>query len=987
VARDDTLKLRDFPTLTHVVGWIRDKTGAPAPPVEVPAAAAVEAPPAPPTEAPVPAPQQAPARDDVTDTVVGVVSGLTGYPPDLLDVDLDLEADLGVDTVKQAEIFAAIREHFGVARDDTLKLRDFPTLTHVIGWIRDKTGAPAATPASAETAVDAPKRVVAASPTVKGDIAATERIPRRAPVPVLRPDLGACLPTGVSLDAGSRVAVMRDEGGVADTLIARLIRLGVDVVAMRPDDDIDTVLSDGAVDGVYWLAALDDEGSLADMDLAGWHEALRRRVRNLYTTMRALYERSPFLVVATRMGGYHGYDAAGATCPLGGAVTGFAKAYRRERPDALVKAVDFPVSRKTSALADVLIDETLRDPGCVEVGHADGQRWGVGLADRPFPDAQEAEILGPDPVFLVTGAAGSIVSAITADLAAAYRGTFHLLDLTPEPDPTDDDLRRYIEDREGFRAELVARMRERGERPTPVLIEREMARFERLQAALAALQTVEAAGGSAHYHSVDLTDAFAVEKVIAEVRDTSGRIDMLLHAAGMEVSHALPDKEPGEFDLVLAVKGDGLFNVLHAIDTMPLGTVVAFSSVAGRFGNVGQTDYSAANDLQCKLLSSLRRTCSDVRALAIDWTAWGSIGMATRGSIPKIMAAAGVDMLPAEAGVAWIRRELNTGVRDGEVVVAGALGAMAGEFHDTGGIDPAALTVEGPLVGAIACASVHDGLVVRTTLDPTTRLFLDHHRIDGTPVFPGVMGMEAFAEAARLLAPDRHVAAVENVDFRAPLKFYRDKPRTMTITALLRPDGDDLVAECRLSAERDVPGADQPQQTVYFTGSVRLTTEPPALDDDGEVIPGDGTPRLSPEQVYRLYFHGPAYQVVSAAFRHDEGAASRFAANLPPQVDGPVLTAPRLVELCFQTVGLLEAGTDGRLALPLHVGAVRLNGRPEEQPGLAATVQRRSDAGFDCAVRDAEGTLVLRLDGYRTVPLPDLPTADVIAPIQAAMGG
>ena len=419
------------------------------------------------------------------------------------------------------------------------------------------------------------------------------------------------------------------------------------------------------------------------------------------------------------------------------------------------------------------------------------------------------------------------MSAITADLAATWRGTFHLLDLTPEPNPADPDLRRYVEDRDGFKTEIAARLRQRGERPTPVLIERELARFERLQAALAAVRAVEDAGGTAHYHSVDLTDADAVEKVLAQIRDISGRVDVLLHAAGIEVSHALPDKEPREFDLVLAVKGDGLFNVLHAVGTMPLGTVVAFSSVAGRFGNVGQTDYSAANDLQCKLLSSFRRTRPDVRALAIDWTAWGSIGMATRGSIPKIMAAAGVDMLPAEAGVAWIRRELNTGIPDGEVVVAGALGAMAGEFHDTGGIDPASLPVDGPMLGEVTRASVHDGLVVRTTLDPAARPFLDHHRIDGTPVLPGVMGMEAFAEAARLLAPDWHVAAVENVDFRAPLKFYRDEPRTLTITALLRPDGDDLVAECRLSAERKVPGAEQPQQTVHFTGSVRLTAEPP----------------------------------------------------------------------------------------------------------------------------------------------------------------
>ena len=348
------------------------------------------------------------------------------------------------------------------------------------------------------------------------------------------------------------------------------------------------------------------------------------------------------------------------------------------------------------------------------------------------------------------------------------------------------------------------------------------------------------------------------------------------------------------------------------------------------------------------------------------------------------MAAAGVDMLPAEAGVAWIRRELSTGVADREDVVAGALGALAAEFSDTGGIDPAALTVDGPMLGEVVRASVHDGLVVRTSLDPSTLPFLDHHRIDGTPVLPGVMGMEAFAEVARLLAPDRHVAAVENVDFRAPLKFYRDEPRTLTITALLRPDGDDLVAECRLSAERKVPGSDEPQRTVHFTGSVRLTAEPPALDADSVVPEGNST--LSPEQVYRMYFHGPAYQVVGAAWQHHDGAAGRFAADLPAQVDGPLLTGPRLVELCFQTVGLLEAGTDGHLALPMHVGAVHLAGCPQERAGLVATVRRDGNGGFDCIVRDDDGMPVLRLDGYRTVTLPDPPPEDVVAPIRAVMG-
>ena len=137
-----------LPTLTHVVGWIRDKTGTPAPATAAEATA----------EAPAPAAAAAPAGDGVTDAVVGIVSELTGYPPDLLDIDLDLQTEefFGVDTVKQAEVFAAIREHYGVARDDSLKLRDFPTLTHVVGWIRDRIEATTGPKARVDTAAAAP---------------------------------------------------------------------------------------------------------------------------------------------------------------------------------------------------------------------------------------------------------------------------------------------------------------------------------------------------------------------------------------------------------------------------------------------------------------------------------------------------------------------------------------------------------------------------------------------------------------------------------------------------------------------------------------------------------------------------------------------------------------------------------------------------------------------------------------------------------------
>ena len=98
--------------------------------------------------------------------------------------------------------------------------------------------------------------------------------------------------------------------------------------------------------------------------------------------------------------------------------------------------------------------------------------------------------LDKDSVFLVTGAAGSIVSAITADLAAASGGTFYLLDLVPEPDPANPDLKRFSTDKDGLKRDLFARIQARGERATPALVEKELAALERAKAARDAIDAV-----------------------------------------------------------------------------------------------------------------------------------------------------------------------------------------------------------------------------------------------------------------------------------------------------------------------------------------------------------------------------------------------------------------------------------------------------------------------------------------------------------------
>ena len=291
--------------------------------------------------------------------------------------------------------------------------------------------------------------------------------------------------------------------------------------------------------------------------------------------------------------------------------------------------------------------------------------------------ADKVSQLDSETVYVITGAAGSIVSAITADLAVAGAGTFYLLDLAPAPDPENADIRRVVTDREALKREIFA-----STCVIPVSGPPRRWWKSRLQywsgpaPRWRRSNRFNVAGGTPVYRQLDLTDTAAVAAVIEEIRDEHGHLDVLLHAAGLEISHPLPDKPAQEFDLVFDVKCDGWFNLLNAIGDMPLGAAVVFSSIAGRFGNMGQTDYSAANDLMCKWISAMRTTHPATRGIAIDWTAWADIGMASRGSIPQIMAMAGIDMLAPAAGIPVIRRELTAGSRRGELLVAERLGVL-----------------------------------------------------------------------------------------------------------------------------------------------------------------------------------------------------------------------------------------------------------------------------------------------------------------------
>src|SRR5271167_2533269 len=142
IPRDENRKLRDYPTLAHVIRFVYEKrpdlarTAPPSPTMgEASAPATTPVATQPITRVTPAASPTNDAGDSVKERILTLMVEKTGYPKDMLDLDLDLEADLGVDTVKQAEMFAAIREIYNIPRDENRKLRDYPTLAHVIRFV------------------------------------------------------------------------------------------------------------------------------------------------------------------------------------------------------------------------------------------------------------------------------------------------------------------------------------------------------------------------------------------------------------------------------------------------------------------------------------------------------------------------------------------------------------------------------------------------------------------------------------------------------------------------------------------------------------------------------------------------------------------------------------------------------------------------------------------------------------------------------------
>jgi acyl transferase domain-containing protein/NAD(P)H-dependent flavin oxidoreductase YrpB (nitropropane dioxygenase family)/NAD(P)-dependent dehydrogenase (short-subunit alcohol dehydrogenase family) len=579
------------------------------------------------------APRTAPDRSEVAatdrDSLVGrlvqIVGDRTGYANDAIGVDLDLEADLGIDSIKRVEIIATFANT--LAEPDARRLQaELDRLTRL--RTLNAIGA-----ASAAALARAHEPQPSAAADVDGECPrfVMESVEDPLDGSPKRRLSGLHLVTAGGHDISPHVieALTRQGAVVGEIAMRDLLdgaRLSARVARLREQC--------GPVRGVMHLAPLGrppaDGADVARAEFDATTLSLFAVLKSVAADLTS--GPSPAVVLAaTAMGGSWGRDGCRPGGEQAAGCHGLLRSLEREYPQLTTIVVDVDEARPASELAGQLVREYLAADQ-QEVGYHDGCRWtrrltAAPLANRPVKERAWKPAAGW--VVLATGGARGITAEICDELAAPGVRFVLIGRSTRGDDPAVDAERRRTVDR------------------------------------------LLAAGAEVELLRVDVGDDAAFGAAIDGIYRKYGRIDAVLHGAGAIRDQRFELKTVDDFDHVFRAKVGGALTLSRHLRAEGLRWVVLFGSVSGRFGNPGQTDYAAANEVLNRLAWSLHRRWPDTRVMTINWGPWRGVGMAGDAAL-ALMKARGIQAIDPPAGRRFLVDELRAGALDDVEVIAGA---------------------------------------------------------------------------------------------------------------------------------------------------------------------------------------------------------------------------------------------------------------------------------------------------------------------------
>jgi acyl transferase domain-containing protein/NAD(P)H-dependent flavin oxidoreductase YrpB (nitropropane dioxygenase family) len=627
----------------------------------------------------------------------------------------------------------------------------------------------------------------------------------------------------------------------------------------------------GPVGSVVHLLPLRKWPSFQEMESHQWQDRLQTELRSIFSILHGCREHirstdqgGSVILCATSMGGSFGLDPATLSreyFPGHGALGGLGKTLALEWPETRICTVDLCLDESVEQLASAIVTECLANDGVGQVGYVGGQRQTVALIQSTEERNPAACDIDASWVILVTGGARGITATISADLARRYQPTLILAGRSPVPEQEEGAATRHLIHPHEIKRVLVEQYQKTGAPFQLADIEKECTRLLNNRTMRATIAQMRAHGATVHYHQLDVRNELAVAACLEEIYQQFGRLDGIIHGAGIIEDKLFVEKQWPSFARVVSTKTDGAFFLCRHLKPESLRFFCFFASVAGSFGNIGQCDYAAANEIQNKLALYLDRQWPQVHLFSLNWGPWAG-GMASDG-VQKQFQARRVELIEAADGARTFNQELMFGPKgEVEIVVgAGPWCCLARTTFPRAFQSPLPLFPEGlqPLRfdGSLLCTRM---------LDPATDLYLNDHRLDGNPVLPATMAVELMAEAATVGRPGWQVRAVRKIKVLKGI-VLDDGPQDLHMAVsppLHQPDTDQI--ECSVTI------SDGPKGRLFYRGTVllaRTTAECPVhLRPHAQEL----TPWTLPiPQVYGQWlFHGPLFQCIDRFEGHSE---------------------------------------------------------------------------------------------------------------------
>ncbi len=888
----------------------------------------------------------------------------TGYPADMLEPQLDLEADLGIDSVQRAEIWASLLTEHGM--DPGLRPTGPRTIENLASILANQGGDdPEPEPEVVPVPEPTPARIEA---PVEQDEPAPEPTPEPEPFPVAEdqdPNANILLAPGIvrlereddrPFPCKRVLAITADLG--ASPVVDRLRSAGIEVMALHAAavagmNAAELNLALAEQDTIVYLAHR--ELVSMDRDGAGLSKALDQQVATIYGVFRALapvLASSPLRVmVPVSQDGCFGASSRGPASLLGAFPAGFVRSLQRELPDSTFQLID----TGEQSWADAIEQRIDRQSPGLELGM--GPYGPVLPTSVPLGQVvRRGDLLRPGDLLLVTGGARGIVYECVRALAGLTGARLLLTGRTPLPEDRPSWLEVGPEAIDQTLRELeIERVRSRGMGLGAA--RRATAKARAQWEVHRNLSELDAAGIDARYEVCDVSDRRSLRGLIARTNQRE-TIRGVVHGAGVQKGRLIGDLPTTEASRTITTKLEPLFTMLDTIDFSELRLLVGFGSVAGLFGNAGQTDYALANDLLAGAILALGRRWPTLQAQTVDWTAWTGTGMVTPEEEKRF----------AEAGL--VPLDPLRGVRLFLDAVLGAAQPHLAAFNVTAAFADSREIERHPLTPRPSVKLVDPRRSGPTTVrfSRARDLWLDQHKVNGEPVVPGTFVTELLAQQAAVSG-----RGVRGVRFRRPMA-VRDRSLAVELLEVddrllaLPKDRKDLPAKalhnlayasCELGAvETDVPrhlefgarellalhGASQDAKNPFYA---MLDERFSMALDTGPIFRGILATRRAGERFLALV-------------RLTDEAVAALAAP------GSFLAHPVLADMAVQVGAAWAMIEHDVMAIPWEIGSLRVFGESQEREALV--ICQASQLGpktsvMDVMVREPDGRPIFALMG------------------------